>query len=840
MKNSFKKILIAFLIVGLNWTGLSAVGNTKAMFNDVENSTQNLLEAGVIDFTLTDNGFDPIEPSLSMGPGDVARKIVDLVPDILSNPLQYYASSTNFSGDEDFCGALNVDLKFDDGTKFGGDTFYSASLSGLNTNTTATTSLDSWMYEFGAGASNFQNRVCNFDVDYNGWQTRHNYPTYEQGGFSDTEKIKNKISSWGFRINKVYYDVAPDRGSEGDNEWVEIYNQTNVDLDISGWEICDNSSCDVLPSTAPIPAFGYGVVTASTTTWAFWNIPNNIKKIVLPDGNIGNRLGNSEDMLVLKRPDGVIVDQMNWGVPSISWNNYNDDIWNPGVVDTAEGNALARVPNGYDTDQPSDWRELTPPEIDLIYPDEMENYTWHWGQNYDIEWMAINHNGDDADLSIDISYIKDINHDGVIGDGDIEYPIAGDTANDGIYNWTVPSGFVGYIWIKLVATGPENPMINAVAISGDIWDPIPVFVDNTADTAALSFLNDEGDGELVDGNEMPSKNEGQTTEEQTDGEDVVMDDEVSESDETTNTEDDATEINDEDSQADETANTSEDEDVDKDASEDSTATTKNGDTQDSDASSEEETSEQEKENSEADELSADETDINENSEVNEEQTSDESSLSEDFDEDTDQSSNESDEKDSEDSSLEKSDKDQEGLDQTIEKVVEAVNDGVDAVNNFINEDGDNVKDGDEQIDEAVTEEEAAAEAQSGEDNSAENTDDSEKTSQDEMSDEDTKPTEDVLEDIVNLTDETVQAAVEDGDSAENLEASSEDANTENNSLPQNDDEDIQVENDVVAREDIVVEDTTQDDSQSNDIGESDSSSDNKNIDSQDDNEPQAI
>ncbi len=505
MKKSFKKILIALLIVGLNWVGFSAVGNTVAMFNDIEASTENVLQAGVIDFTLTDNGFDPVEPSISMGPGDITRKIVELVPNIDSNPLQYYASSTNFAGDDVFCNALNVNLKFDDGTKFGGDTFYSESL--LDFKTTATTSLNPWMFEFGAGASNFQNKTCEFDVDYNGWQTRHNYPTYENGGFSDTEKVKNKISSWGFRINKVYYDVAQDKGVEGDNEWVEIYNQTNVALDISGWEICDNQSCDVIPTTDPIPAFSFGVITASTTTWGFWNIPNNIKKIVLPDGNIGNRLGNNEDMLILKRPDGVMIDQMNWGVPNTNWNNYNDDVWNPGVTDAVEGNALARVPSGYDTDQPSDWKELAPPEIDLIYPDEAGSYTWYWGHDYDIEWTATNNNGPDSALSIDISYIKDINQDGEISNGDIEYPILSNGANTGLYNWTVPSGFIGYIWVKLIATGPENPMINDIAISGDIFDPIPVFVDNTVDTAALSFQNDEGDGELINGDEIPSISE---------------------------------------------------------------------------------------------------------------------------------------------------------------------------------------------------------------------------------------------------------------------------------------------------------------------------------------------
>ena len=37
----------------------------------------------------------------------------------------------------------------------------------------------------------------------------------------------------------------------------------------------------------------------------------------------------------------------------------------------------------------------------------------------------------------------------------------------------MPGGFLGYIWVKIVAVGPENPMLNAHMISGKVWDPFP-------------------------------------------------------------------------------------------------------------------------------------------------------------------------------------------------------------------------------------------------------------------------------------------------------------------------------------------------------------------------------
>jgi hypothetical protein len=278
------------------------------------------------------------------------------------------------------------------------------------------------------------------------------------------------------------YDVLEDggRGEEGKNEWVELYNQTDAPQDVSGWFICDNFACDELPAGTPsVPAGGYAVITNDPGTFgaaglAPWYLPPGVVYIPLYE-NIGNGLHNDADMLVLKRPDGVIVDQMNYGIPDEGWPNWNDEVWTPGVPDVAEGRLLARVPSGYDTDQPSDWHPIIPPTVDLIYPDEGGSYTWYWGHSYDITWSAVNHNGDDEDLTMTLLVILDDNHNSQIDESDTTEVIAL-TENDGSYEWTVPHGFLGYIWIKLVATGPENPLNNTRTVSGTIYDPEPILV----------------------------------------------------------------------------------------------------------------------------------------------------------------------------------------------------------------------------------------------------------------------------------------------------------------------------------------------------------------------------
>ncbi|MFA6514859.1 MAG: lamin tail domain-containing protein [Candidatus Paceibacterota bacterium] len=470
LKKQLHKFIVVLVVVSIFFNILN-LKEIIAYYNDTETSSGNSFVAGLVDFILEDSDWQPVNIAVSMTPGDTTKKIVK-VDSQDSNPFKYYTESTNETGDIDFCNGLNVIAKLE------GVEMYNGPINNLLT--IPTTVLDSWEFTYTTN-TDFQNKVCDFDINYNGWQTRHDFPIYENGGYSDTEKVSNHLASWGFRINKIYYDVeSPERGTESINEWVEIYNQTNTPLDISGWKICDGTSCDTIPTTPLIPALKYAIIVADSTTVsnllpAYWYLPSEVTKINI-DSNIGNGLSNDADMLALKRPDGIIVDQINWGTPNTNWTNYNANVWNLGAVDITEGNVLARVSSGYDTDQASDWKELKPPSVDLTYPDEDGSYTWYWNNSYTITWIAKNNNGDDNDLNIGIFYVKDVDGNNIISSEDTTFTITETTTNDGSLNWTVPTGFTGYIWIYLIATGPENPMINSGTVSGKIYDPIPIFI----------------------------------------------------------------------------------------------------------------------------------------------------------------------------------------------------------------------------------------------------------------------------------------------------------------------------------------------------------------------------
>ena len=168
---------------------------------------------------------------------------------------------------------------------------------------------------------------------------------YEAHIISVTATIESGIANH-LVINKVYYDVDGEHGKESKNEWIEIYNPTNNDIPFKDWQICNNYECRTIHPNVTIPALGYALLSHDNSTWAqHWEIPGDVVVINLGTAPEPGWMGNDADMLVLKDPNGIIIDQMNWGNPDVSWINYNDDVWDPGVNDVPEGHMIGRSPN---------------------------------------------------------------------------------------------------------------------------------------------------------------------------------------------------------------------------------------------------------------------------------------------------------------------------------------------------------------------------------------------------------------------------------------------------------------------------------------------------------------
>jgi hypothetical protein len=188
--------------------------------------------------------------------------------------------------------------------------------------------------------------------DWSSFYSRHNTATtttpfrpYLEVGFTTPAATTTHVV-----INEVYYNVdTSSKGTNNNNQWVEVYNPTASAVDISGWQICDNSTCDIIPASTPlIPAKGFAIIANNASTWnTYWTLPSATIKIAL-GSPIGNRLDISPgDRLILKDAGSATIDAMSWG---------NDaSQLNPAVPVSLIGNSLARIIKGYDNDSANDW-----------------------------------------------------------------------------------------------------------------------------------------------------------------------------------------------------------------------------------------------------------------------------------------------------------------------------------------------------------------------------------------------------------------------------------------------------------------------------------------------------
>lgn len=125
---------------------------------------------------------------------------------------------------------------------------------------------------------------------------------------------------WSYiKINEIF--PIPDSG----NEWIELYNTTSTEVNLSGLTLCDNRTS--APCTIASPTG-----TIATSSWFV---------VALPTA----RLNNDGDSVILKDPNGIEIDRV----------DYSDGL----VPDTNQ--ALARSSDGKDTDTASDWSITTEP-----------------------------------------------------------------------------------------------------------------------------------------------------------------------------------------------------------------------------------------------------------------------------------------------------------------------------------------------------------------------------------------------------------------------------------------------------------------------------------------------
>lgn len=152
-------------------------------------------------------------------------------------------------------------------------------------------------------------------------------------------------------ISEVQYGLA----DEQDDEWIEIYNAGEDDVDLSGWEIADDTGTDTLAVSELILAPNqYAVVVPSTSAIEQGGIPNDALILSLESDIGGNGLSRIGDVVRLYNDEGMEADAVSYGI--------NTDAFDVAVEEVDEGYSIARTdPDADDTDTAFDWEKREEP-----------------------------------------------------------------------------------------------------------------------------------------------------------------------------------------------------------------------------------------------------------------------------------------------------------------------------------------------------------------------------------------------------------------------------------------------------------------------------------------------
>lgn len=102
-------------------------------------------------------------------------------------------------------------------------------------------------------------------------------------------------------ITELHYNPSTEQGSDGDFEFLELFNPDSVDLALGGWSLTEGLDFTFAPGTV-IAAGEYLVAAANGITYAGLGYP-------VVDWGTGG-LNNSGELIALRAPDGTVVESV--------------------------------------------------------------------------------------------------------------------------------------------------------------------------------------------------------------------------------------------------------------------------------------------------------------------------------------------------------------------------------------------------------------------------------------------------------------------------------------------------------------------------------------------------
>ena len=304
------------MVVGISLTGLCVAGKTQAYFSDAEISGNNTFQVSTLDFSLSGADFSP-----EVTPSQNTSRTIDIGNDG-SLDFDYAVKSDNVLGD--LCSSLNLSATLGGYTYTGliSGFIYSAGQFG--------TVGGNWQFEINLPSNDLslQNETCTFDFVFDGSQIGG-------VGFSDQETISNTVNSGTWTNTPppasvpvpdiVLNELLPNpSGADTDvmpnGEWVELYNNTDSSIDLSGYYLKDGNnhrvdveSCRIMGGSTVIPSHGFlvvyrkGGIGCTASNFSMNDAGDTVTLYDSSDTVLDSHtyIGSSVDKSIARSPDGM-------------------------------------------------------------------------------------------------------------------------------------------------------------------------------------------------------------------------------------------------------------------------------------------------------------------------------------------------------------------------------------------------------------------------------------------------------------------------------------------------------------------------------------------------------
>jgi beta-lactamase superfamily II metal-dependent hydrolase len=298
--------------------------------------------------------------------------------------------------------------------------------------------------------------------DYTDWSTAGDNGDPQTQAMNDPNNINVVFS-------EVYYDTV---GTDADEEWIELYNNSAFSVNIGGWTITDNNGTGLtytIPAGKTMAAYSYYTIARDSTGF------NNLYGYDADLYGLTLALNNDGDTLILEDASSNVKDEVAWeggasaGIP-VDWGSTT-------LPSASTGNSIIRTDSAVDTDTYADWS--TAPDNGFPQTQNGPNLVVFSEVYYDTvgtdsleEWIELYNN---SPVTMDISgwQITDNNGTGA--------------------TYTIPAGKTiapdSYFTIAIDSTG----FYNLYGYDADVYGGIPA-LNNDGDTLILKT----GGGSVVD------------------------------------------------------------------------------------------------------------------------------------------------------------------------------------------------------------------------------------------------------------------------------------------------------------------------------------------------------